>query len=67
MHIGELLMSGADLLTPWISREADNAIFQYELIQTSNDATINVKVWTKNTEDTGDGTENAGTGSWTDP
>jgi hypothetical protein len=55
MHIGEKLLAGSDLFTPWFAREADNAIFTYESITIAGDATLTVTVYTKNSEDTSEG------------
>ncbi|MHC4898444.1 MAG: hypothetical protein ACYTGW_15185 [Planctomycetota bacterium] len=55
MHIGETLLAGSDLFTPWFAREADNAIFTYESITIAGDATLTVTVYTKNSEDTSEG------------
>jgi hypothetical protein len=55
MHIGETLLAGSDLFTPWFAREADNAIFTYESIVVAGDATLTVTAYTKNSEDTGEG------------
>ena len=55
MHVGKLLLSGANVMSPWMEREGDNAYFQYEIIQVSNSATITVEVWHKNAEETGEG------------
>jgi len=55
MQIGEKLLTGSDLFTPWFAREADNAIFTYETIKAGTGATLTVNVYTKNSEDTGEG------------
>ena len=66
MHIGELLLtSGSNsTLTPWFSRQADNARFTYETIYSIGSPTFTVEVLHKNKEDLGPGTS-WGTLSWT--
>lgn len=56
MHIGHTLLSDTKVFSPWFPREADNAVFSYEQIKLTGDA-FNVKVYHKNTEDTGDGSD----------
>jgi len=62
MNIGQVLMSGENVLSPWFPREADNAIFSWEKIQDSGSVGLTVTVWHKTTEETGEGTQI--TGSW---
>lgn len=62
MYTGHFLMGGANILSPWFSREADNAIFSWEQIQTMGGVTLAVTVWHKNTEEIGQGT--GITGAW---
>ena len=64
MHIGEIIVTGTDVFTPWFTRQAENAIFTYERIQIfgSGDA-VDVSLYQKNTEDQGVGTLLSGT--WT--
>jgi len=64
MHIGHTIIQddvgeggSTVLLSSWFPREADNAIFSYEEIKLEN-TTFEVKVFHKNTEETGKGTEN---------
>jgi hypothetical protein len=45
---------------PWMRRQGDYLRYTFELIQ-NNVATLNVTVWTKNTEDVGDGLQISGT------
>jgi len=59
--IGDVLFTNETLLTPWFPRAADNAVFTVELIFTIG-STLDVKVYHKNSEDTGDGSNStAGT------
>jgi hypothetical protein len=55
MHIGSTLLKGFTVFTPWFYREADNAVFTYEIIGNPSTLTFTVTVEHKNTEDIGDG------------
>jgi len=55
MYIGQTLLEGSNVFSPWLSREADNAIFSYEIIKSGGTPTFTVTVWHKNEEDTGEG------------
>lgn len=60
MHIGHTIIQADEsetiLFSPWLNRSADNAVFTYEEIQLGGSSTqLEVKVYTKNTEETGDG------------
>jgi len=52
--------SDTQVYSPWFRRQADNAVVSAELIATSG-GVLTVKVFHKNSEDTGDGSEYVGT------
>ena len=52
--IGELIIEGESVFTEWFSRGADNAYFFCEVV-TNTDADVDVDVYHKNVEDSGDG------------
>lgn len=56
MFEGQYLFAGDTTVvySPWFSRQADNAIFSVDLMLT-NTATLEVLLYTKNSEDPGDG------------
>jgi hypothetical protein len=73
MHIGNILHGkgtgvGVTVYTPWFPRGGDNARFAYEIIDdTSSDSDTNfvVDVFTKKSEDSGDGASiGAALSSW---
>lgn len=64
MHIGTTLLSGAVAFSPWFPRQADNAIFTVETIESFGGVTLTVDVFTKNTEETGPGTQVGASISW---
>ncbi len=58
---------GAEVFSPWFPRQGDNAICTLEVVRISG-ASIQVELFTKNSEDTGDGalvTPASGTGDIT--
>ena len=56
MHIGQTIVGKTAVLSPWFPREADNAVFVYEIIDDSGaNSDLVVTVYTKNTEDQGFG------------
>lgn len=65
MHIGQMLMVGANVYSPWFPREADNAIFTVEEIQSTDSGNLTVgltvTIWHKNADEIGEGTEIATT------
>jgi len=46
---------GTEVYSPWFPRQGDNARFTLEVVAVSS-ATLKVEVFTKNSEDAGDGT-----------
>lgn len=65
MYEGQYLITksqdpGVSVYSPWGSRGGDHAQFTVEIIQAEG-ATLVVDVFTKNSEDQGDGTTNMGT------
>jgi hypothetical protein len=65
MHIGEILMSGDVAFSPWFPREADNAIFTLQIIATFGESVaLTVEVFSKNSEDTGPGSEVGNAITW---
>ena len=65
MYIGQTLLEGSNVFSPWLSREADNAIFSYEIIKSGGTPTFTVQVWHKNEEETGEGSLYDSNLSWT--
>ena len=68
MQIGRLVLNGQLTMTPWFPRQADNAIFSYEIVKALFPGdTIGVTVYHKNKEDSGRGELVDGEGSpdWT--
>jgi len=57
MYIGETIMAGANVLSPWFPRQDDNAVFTWEEVQKTGNASLTVTIWHKNREDIGPGTE----------
>lgn len=57
MHTGHTLLSDTKVFSSWFPREADNAVFSYQQIKLTDGAGFTVKVYHKNTEETGDGTD----------
>jgi len=57
MYIGETIMAGANVLSPWFPRQDDNAIFTWEEIQATGDAALTLTIWHKNHDEIGPGTE----------
>ena len=63
MYIGQIIMSGQTAYTPWMQRGGDSARFTYEFIgsggtqpySTSPTDDITFDVYTKNSDDEGDG------------
>ena len=53
MDIAQTLVTGTNLMTPWIPRLADNAIFTYQ--DYGGNAVVGVDIIHKNREDTGTG------------
>ena len=64
MFIGQTILKDQSVFTPWIQRQADNAIFTWEAIQLFGGTSIDVKVFSKAKEDSGEGAE-VGPSSWT--
>lgn len=56
MHIGETLPYGVTVLTPWMRRQADNAVFTFEIIDNPDSAVVTITVTEKNSESYGAGT-----------
>ena len=54
MFQAQLLMGGSTIYGPWMERQADNISMTAEAVEISS-ATFKVELWTKNSEDTGDG------------
>lgn len=72
MYIGDLIPAAAPptaptLFTSWFPRQADNAIFTYEIIDAMGGTSFSVRVFHKNKEDPGEGEPAEGVGSpeWT--
>ena len=72
MYIGDLIpasvgQGSTTLFTPWLPRQADNAVFSYEVIDSMGGTSLTVQVYHKNREDPGEGTPIDGVGSpdWT--
>lgn len=63
MYIGQLIMSGQTAYTPWMQRGGDSARFTYQFILAGGSVPFNTnpsdevqfRVYTKNSEDEGDG------------
>ncbi len=52
----QLLMAGCAVYTPWIPRGKDNLIATLDVVDIS-EATVTVRVWTKNSQTAGDGAD----------
>ena len=48
MYIGETIMAGANVLSPWFPRQDDNAVFTWEEVQKTGNASLTVTIWHKN-------------------
>ena len=59
MFDAQLLLKGSTVLSPWFPRQGDNLIITLEIVARA-DTTTKVEVYTKNQEDTGDGSLHAG-------
>ena len=63
MFIGQIIMSGQDAYTPWMQRGGDSGKFTYQFISsgggvpygTSPSDQVTFEVYTKNSDDQGDG------------
>lgn len=55
MYIGKVLVKDQSAYTPWIARQADNAVFTWEKIQEIAGTSVDVTVYTKKKEDSGPG------------
>lgn len=53
---GSVTPTNTVVYSPWFSRRADNALFTLDVVAISASASITVRAFHKNTEDTGDGT-----------
>jgi hypothetical protein len=60
MYQGVFLGYGATVFTPWMSRQADNAVFTFEMIDDPDSATLTVTLFQKKTEEYGN--PSSGTG-----
>ena len=56
MNIGTFLGFESSVFTPWMSRQADNAIFTFELIDNPGQTDITITPYTRDREDYGAGT-----------
>lgn len=56
MFDAQVLLAGSDIYTPWVPRGGDNFIATLDVIDIDN-ATITIRTFTKNSEETGDGTD----------
>jgi len=54
MFEGQMLFTGNQVYSPWMRRGGDNVIIALDLIARAG-TTLEVSLYTKNTEDTGDG------------
>lgn len=63
MLLGEVLLSPAYVMTPWMSRQADNAIFTCEVIVHSGTTSpyVDFAIFHKDKEDAGQGTDASAT------
>lgn len=62
MFEAQILNKGCTIFSPWFPRQSDSARFTLEVVAVSG-ATITVSVFTKNSEDGGDGTDSDSAGS----
>lgn len=60
-----LLMAGSAVYTPWVPRGGDNLRATLDVVDLGTSGEITVSVWTKNSEDTGDGSDANGSVSIT--
>jgi len=65
MFIGQTVLTTQSVFTPWLPRQADNAIMTWELVQQIGGTELAVKLFSKNREDPGEGAE-VGPSSWDD-
>lgn len=56
MHIGSSLPYGTTAFTPWMRRQADNAVFTFEIIDNPDSTTVTITVYEKNADEYGAGT-----------
>ena len=63
MLLGEILLSPAYVLTPWMTRQADNAIFTCEVIVYNGTTSpyVDFAVFHKNRDEAGEGTDASAT------
>jgi hypothetical protein len=52
--------SAYKIFSPWFPRQGDNAMFTVETVKQNGSPTLSVKAFTKNSEDTDDGTATTG-------
>jgi len=57
MFHAQLLKSGSNVYGPWIERKGDNLIARADAVDLAVGATLTVRLFTKNIEDTGNGDE----------
>jgi hypothetical protein len=53
MNIGTFLGYGASALSPWMRRQADNAVFSFEVIDNPDEVTVTFTLYMKDTNDYG--------------
>lgn len=65
MNPGASLPYGVTVLTPWMQRQADNAVYTFELIDNPDGVDVEISVLEKNSEDYGSGTATIGPSTFT--
>lgn len=55
MYIGQMILKDQSVYTPWFPRQADNAIFTWEIIQQFVGTDVDVMVYARNTDESGAG------------
>lgn len=50
--LGTTDVNGTEIYTPWVARQGDNAIFNFELIDKNGSGTLKVEFYHKNSDDT---------------